>query len=149
MKFTKERNYILVAAGDSRCSGTDYAVITIDDTLIKQLHAAGKGLEYTGGGTIQMTDCSCTYLEVDKLDEELSREIEKLKQDMKWEYSYIDQHLHDKLIESTAVETWCSGTLNVSGNKFSFELYEEADSDGLYLVFRTNDVPVDYILTAE
>jgi hypothetical protein len=147
MKITTDKtNYLLVSAGDSRCSGTDYAVITIDDTLLDQLQRATKALEYAGGGTFQMIDCSCTYLEVEKLDEGLFQEIEKLKQDIKWEYGYIGKDLHGRLMASSVIETWDGGTLNVSNGKFSFELYEEADTEGYYLVFRTNDVPVNCIL---
>lgn len=143
-------NYLLVVAGDSRLSGTDYAVITIDGTLLAQLKKAKMLIEISkatpGGINIQMDDDSCSYLEVEKLNKSLFHRIEQLRQSKEWQYGYIDQELYRELIETCEIETSYSGNLNVAGDKFSFELYDEASTDGYYLVFRTNDIPIDAIL---
>ena len=100
----------------------------------------------SGAVNIQMDDESCTYLEVEKLNEGLFQRIEQLKQNEDWRYGYIDQELYNELIESCGIETCCSGSLNFGGENFSFELYDEALNDGLYLVYRTEDIAISAVL---
>ena len=141
---------MLVTAGDSRFSGTDYAVITIDDTLLEQLKKAKMLIDISkgtpGGVTIQIDEDSCSFLEVKKLNKGLFQRIEQLKQNDYWQYGYIDQELYSELIETCEIETSYSGSLNVAGDRFSFELYDEASSEGHYLVFRTEDIPLNVVI---
>jgi hypothetical protein len=151
MKITTDKtNYLLVTAGDSRLSGTDYAVITIDDKLLEQLKKAKMLIDISkgtpGGVNIQMDDDSCNYLEVEKLNESLFQRIEQLKQNKELRHEYIDQELYNELIETCAIETSYSGNLNVAGDRFSFELYDEGGGEGYYLVFRTEDIPLNEVL---
>jgi hypothetical protein len=151
MKITTDKTkYLLVTAGDSQLSGTDYAVIVINKTLLVQLNSAKEILGASKGSpgriTIQMMDNSCTYLEVEKLNESLFQHIEQLQDNERWKFGYIDQELYNELIETCAIETSYSGNLNVSSDSFSFELYDEASSDGLYLIYRTEDIPISTVI---
>ena len=151
MEITTEKtNYLLVLAGDSGCCGTDYAIITVDDTLLHQLKSGAETLNASrgapGGINVQMMDFSCQYLEVEKLNENLFHRIEQLKQNKEWQYGYVNKELYDELIVSSEIETCCSGTLNFGSDSFWFELYDEASTDGYYLVFRTNQIPIIAVL---
>jgi len=151
MEITTEKtNYLLVLAGDSGCCGTDYAIITVDDTLLHQLKSGAETLNASrgapGGINVQMMDFSCQYLEVEKLNENLFHRLEQLKQNAEWQYGYVNQELYDQLIETSEIETCYSGTLNLGSDNFWFELYDEVSSDGHYIAFRTNQIPIITVL---
>ena len=129
MKITKEKtNYLLLPAWDSRFSGTDFAILAIDD-----LQSGSRKKEASmndNKDTLDEKSWCCIYLEVEKLNNELYRLIEESRQTEEWTFRFIDQELYDALLEHFEIDTNNYGMLQQLGVDAIFELYDEAGSEG-------------------
>ena len=137
MKITKEKtNYLLVTARDSRFSGTDYAILAIDDlTSASQAEEASMN---DNKDTLDVKSWYCIYLEVEKMSKELFNFIAESRQIEEWRFRFIDKELYDELLEHCEIDTNDYSVLQQSEEGINFELYDEAGSEGYYMRFSTD-----------
>jgi len=141
MKITKEKtNYLLVTAWDSRFSGTDYAILTIDD-----LCSASRATEMShkdNEGKLDVKAWNCIYVEVEKMSKKLYNFIAESRQNEEWTFRFIDKELYNALLEHCEIDTNDYGVLQQSEEGVNFELYDEAGSEGYYMRFSTDIFPL-------
>ena len=142
MKITKEKtNYLLVTARDSRFSGTDYAILAIDDlTSASQAEEASMN---DNKDTLDVKSWYCIYLEVEKMSKELFNFIAESRQIEEWRFRFIDKELYDELLEHCEIDTNEYGVLQQLGDNVVFELYDEAGWEGYYIRFCTDIFPIN------
>jgi len=141
MDITNEKTeYLLVPAGDSRLSGTDYAILAFNPLWSASRIKEKAPLENLGK---RDTDAwNCIYIEVEKLSKELHNFIDESRKNEEWEFRFIDKDLYDKLLENCEIETGDYGILHQSTEEAYFELYDEASTDGYYMRFCTDSFPI-------
>ena len=141
MKITKEKtNYLLVTAWDSRFSGTDYAILAIDD--LWSVSRTKEASQNDSEDTLDVNAWNCTYVEVEKLSKELYILIEESRQIEEWRFRFIDKELYDGLLEKCKIDTNDYGELQQFGEDAVFELYDETGSEGYYMRFSTDVFPL-------
>jgi len=142
MKITKEKtNYLLVTAWDSRCSGTDYAILAIDD-LWSASHATEMSHK-DNEGKLDVKAWNCIFVEVEKMSKELYNFIDESRRNENWTFRFIDKEFHDALLEHCEIDTNDYGVLQQLGESANFELYDEAGSEGYYMRFSTDIFPLN------
>jgi len=145
MKITKEKtNYLLVTAWDSRFSGTDYAILAIDDLWLSS--RAKHAPQTDSKETLDVNAWNCIYVEVEKLKKELYNFIAESRQIEEWRFRFIDKELYDGLLEHCEIDTSDYGILRQSGDDAVFELYDEAGSEGYYIRFSSDIFPLSALL---
>jgi len=151
MKLTnKKTSVLIVTAGDSRFSGTDLAIILVDEILINKLTAGRELIEKLKPAPrynyIQFPDHRCIYLEVEKLWPRKYNSIIKQIKGTHFSYCTMSGKEYDELLNKCKIETCRSSHIQINPSTFSFNLYEENGSEGEFMEFITNEIDISFVL---